>query len=230
MNVLENWGQGFTESLLSVWYGVLDFLPGFVGAIAIFILGWLLATLIEKLVEGIFKSFKVDTLLKSTGVEDVIERSGHTLNSGKFVGALIKWFVITVFLVASFNVLHLTDVNLFLNNVVLSYLPQVIIAVLVLMVAVVIADVVQKFVTASVRAAHIKSALLLGAIAKWAILIFAVLIAMDHLQIGAYIVNTVFMGIVAGAALAFGLSFGLGGRDVASKMLEKGVHTLSDKE
>ena len=230
MMFVENWGEVFTQSLQGIWFGIASFVPTLVIAVIIFAIGWVLAALIEKLVEGLFKTFKVDAALKSAGFEDVVERSGYKLNSGRFVGALVKWFVIVVFLIASFDILGLSQVNSFLNDVVLSYLPQVIVAVLVLMVAVMIADAVQKIVIASARAAHVKSASLLGALAKWAIWIFAILTALFHLGIAPGLIQTLFMGIVVAAAVAVGLAFGLGGKDVASRMLEKAIHAVSDKE
>ena len=138
--------------------------------------------------------------------------------------------VIVVFLMASFDVLGLTQVNEFLRNVVLSYLPQVIIAVLVLMVAVVIADAMQKIVLASAKAAHVRSAHLLGVITRWSIWIFAVLTALFQLGIAPSLIQTIVMGIVAGGALAIGLAFGLGGKEIAADIIEKTRHTLSDKE
>jgi hypothetical protein len=230
MNFVENWGAVFTQSLQGIWYGVVSYVPDIIIAVIVFAVGWILASLVEKLVEGIFKSFKIDVLLKNAGLEEVVERSGHKLNSGRFVGALIKWFVIVVFLVASFDILGLSEVNLFLKEVVLSYLPQVIISVLVLLVSVVIASVVEKLVIASSRAAQIKSATLLGAVAKWAIWIFAILTALIHLGIAPTLIQTLFMGIVVAAALASGIAFGLGGKEVAGKILEKTIHTISDKE
>ncbi len=230
MNFVENWGAVFTQSLQGIWFGVSGFVPNVLMAIIIFIIGLILASLIEKLIEGIFKSFKVDIALKSTGIEDVIERSGHKLNSGRFVGALVKWFIVVVFLIVSFDVLGLTQVNFFLNSVVLSYLPNVIVAVLVLMVSVVIADAVQKVITASAKAAHVKSASFLGNTAKWAIWIFAIFTALTHLGIAPALFGILLQGIVAGLALAAGLAFGLGGKEVAGRLLEKLVHTVSDKE
>lgn len=230
MNFVENWGAVFTQSLEGTWYGVISFVPNLVIAVIIFAIGWVLATLIERLVEGLFKTFKVDAALKSAGIEDVVERSGHKLNSGLFVGALVRWFVIVVFLIASFDVLGLDQVNAFLRDIVLSYLPQVIVAVLVLMVAVVIADAMQKIITASARAAHVKSAVLLGKIAKWAIWVFAILTALFHLGIAPALIQTLFMGIVVAFALATGLAFGLGGKEVAGRILEKTVHAVTDKE
>lgn len=230
MNFVENWGEVFTQSLQGIWLGVASFVPTFVIAVIIFAIGWILASIVEKLIEGLFKTLKVDSALKSAGMEDVVDRSGYKLNSGRFVGSLVKWFVIVVFLIASFDILGLSQVNSFLNDVVLSYLPQVIVAVLVLMVSVVIADAVKKIVIASARAAHVKSAVLLGTIAKWAIWIFAILTALFHLGIAPALIQTLFMGIVVAAALASGLAFGLGGKEVAGRMLEKTIHAVSDKE
>lgn len=230
MNFVANWGEVFTQSLQGIWFGIANFVPTLIVAIIIFAIGWVLASLIEKLIEGLFKTLKIDSALKSAGLEDVVKRSGYNLNSGRFIGSLIKWFVIVVFLIASFDILGLTQVNSFLKDVVLSYLPQVIIAVLVLMVSVVIAEAVQKLVIASARAAHVKSAILLGTIAKWAIWIFALLTALYHLGIAPALIQTIVMGIVVAAALAIGLAFGLGGKEVAGRMLEKTIHTVSDKE
>lgn len=217
------------DSIIATWQGVINFIPSLIGAVIIFAIGWLVAVLIEKIIESLFKSIKVDSLLRSAGFEEVMKRTGHPLNSGKFVGSLVKWFVIVVFLVASFDILHLTQVNQFLQGVVLGYLPQVIIAVLVLMVAVVIADAMQKIVAASARAAHVKSAHLLGVVTKWAIWIFAILTALITLNVAAYLIQMIVTAVFAGAALGIGLAFGLGGKDQAARIIEKTVHTF-DKQ
>lgn len=229
MMFIENWGDVFARSLQGVWYGVASFVPNLVIAIIIFAIGWVLAALVEKLVETVFKSLKIDAALKSAGLEDVVKRAGHNLNSGLFVGSLVKWFVVVVFLIASFDVLGLSQVTAFLGDVV-GYLPQVIIAVLILMVAVIIANAMQKIVVASSRAAHVKSAELLGRITKWSIWIFAVLTALFNLGIAAGLIQTIVMAVFAGAALALGLAFGLGGKDSAQRILEKTLHNVMEKE
>lgn len=225
MTLIENWGEVFTRSLQDLWYGVASFVPNLILALVIFAIGWVLALLIEKLVESLFKALKVDAALKSAGMEDVVKRAGHNLNSGLFVGAFVKWFIIIVFLMASFDVLKLNQVNGFLRDVV-NYLPTVIVAILILMVAVVVANAMQKLVVASARAANIKSAELLGRITKWAIWIFAILTALFNLGIAPALIQTVVMAVFAGLALAIGLAFGLGGKDAAQKMIEKTTHKL----
>lgn len=229
MMFIQNWGDVFAQSLQSVWYGVASFVPNLVIAIVIFAIGWVLAALIEKLVENILKGVKLDAALKSAGFEDVMKRAGHNLNSGRFVGVLVKWFVIVVFLMASFDVLGLTQVNEFLRQVV-NYLPQVIVAVFILMVAVVIANTMQKVVIASSKAGHIKSAELMGRVTKWSIWIFAVLTALITLGIAPALIQMIVTAIFAGAALAIGLAFGLGGKDVAGRWIEKTSEHIFDRE
>ncbi|HTK33409.1 MAG TPA: hypothetical protein VL335_02605 [Candidatus Paceibacterota bacterium] len=229
MMFIQSWGDVFTHSLQGVWYGVASFVPMLIVALIIFAIGWVLAALIEKVVEGLFKALKVDAALKSAGLEDVVKRSGYNLNSGLFVGALVKWFIIIVFLMASFGILGLDQVNSFLGQVV-NYIPQVIVAVLILMVAVVVAGVLQKIVVASAKAGHVKSAELLGRVTKWSIWIFAILTALITLGIAPGLIQMILTAIFAGAALAIGLAFGLGGKDVAARIIEKTAHSVMEKE
>jgi hypothetical protein len=229
MMYIENWGDAVTSAILNVGTGVLNFIPKLFIALVIFAIGWVLAVLIERLVESVFKAIKVDSLLKSAGLEDVVKRAGYTLNSGLFVGALVKWYVIVVFLIASFDLLDLGQVNNFLQQV-LNYLPQVIVAVLILMVAVIVGNAMHRIVVASARAGHVRSAELLGRVTKWSIWIFALLAALYNLGVAPALIQTVVMAVFAGAALALGLAFGLGGKEVAQKLIERTASNVLERE
>jgi hypothetical protein len=135
-----------------------------------------------------------------------------------------------VFLVASLDVLGLSQVNQFLQNVVLSYLPKVIVAMFILLVAVVIAEAMQKIVIGSARAANIKSANFLGAATKWAIWIFAILTTMIQLGIAVSFIQTLFTGVIIAFSLAIGLSFGLGGQEAAAGYIEKIRREIADRK
>lgn len=229
MNYIQNWGDVFTDSLQNVWTGVANFVPNLVVAIIIFAIGWVLAALVERLVDSILKALKLDSGLRSAGLEDVVKRAGHNLNSGMFVGVLCKWFVIVVFLMAAFDVLGLQQVNEFLRDVV-SYLPKVIVAVLILLIAGVVAQAMQKVVVASAKAGHLHVAELAGRVTKWAIWIFAILAALYTLGVAPGIIQTLVTAVLAGGALAFGLAFGLGGKDAASKVIDETSRVIMRKD
>ncbi len=219
--MLELWSTGLRESFSNLSQGVISFIPNFVVAVVIFVIGWAIGSLLGQVVSQIIKSLKVDNLLKSAKVDEVLHRAGINLDSGRFLGDLVEWFVIIVFLVASLDVLGLTQVTTFLNQVVLLYLPQVIVAVLILLVAVVIASAMQRAVVGAAMAAGVRSANFLGTVTKWSIWIFAVLMALFQLGIAAPFVQTLFTGFIVALSLAFGLSFGLGGQQAAAGFIEK---------
>ena len=228
--VLNTWSDVIVASFQNLWFGVINYIPNIVIAIIVFVIGWAVGAFVGKLVEQLFKAIRVDIALRKAGVEEILNKGGLVLNSGKFVGALIKWFVVVVFLIAAFNVLGLVQVTMFLEQVVLGYLPNVIVAVLILLVAVVIAETIQKIVSSSARAAGVRQSNLLGSIAKWAIWIFAILTALFQLGIAAPFIQTIFTGAVVAISLALGLSFGLGGQDAAASYIEKVKGEISDRK
>ncbi len=215
------WAQAVSQSFQNLFYGLVAFIPNLVVAIVILIVGWLIGIGLGRVVAQIINALRVDQALKSTGIERVLSRAGFELSSGKFLGALIKWFFIIVFLVASLDVLHLTTVNLFLTDVVLGYLPQVIVAVLILLVSAVIAEAAERIVTGSAKAASLHAAGFLGKVARYAIWIFALLAALAQLNVATAFVETLFQGIVIAISLAVGLAFGLGGQTAAARYLER---------
>ena len=226
--VLTTWADVLSQSFQNLFYGLVAFVPNLIMAIVIFIVGWLVGVGVGRVVAQIVNALRIDQALKATGLEQVLSRAGFTLSSGKFVGFLVQWFFIIVFLVASLDVLHLTTVNLFLSDVVLGYLPQVIIAVLILLVAAVIADAVRRLVEGSAKAASLHASGFLGKVAQYSIWAFAILAALAQLNVATAFVQTFFTGIVIAVSLAVGLAFGLGGQKAAERYLEKLSAELKD--
>ena len=208
-------------SFNDVWFTIVQFVPAILAAAIIFVIGWIIGMILARVIEQVVDVLRIDDALKSAGVTEAVKDAGFSLNAGRLLGALVKWFVIVVFLVASLEVLGLVRVTTFLQQVVLLYLPQVIVAVLIIILAAIVADIVRNIVTGSARAAGVKQAAMAGAIAKWAIWIFAVLAALNQLGVAAAFWQTLFTGIVVALSLAFGLAFGLGGKEAAARSIER---------
>jgi small-conductance mechanosensitive channel len=218
--VFTTWADVLSRSFQNLFSGVVQFIPNLIVAIVIFIVGWLIGVGVGRVVKQVVDALRVDHALRATGIERVLSRAGFQLSAGKFLGFLVEWFFIIVFLVAALDVLQLTTVNLFISQVVLGYLPQVIVAVLILLVAAVIAEAAERVVSGSARAAQLSSAGLIGKITRYAIWIFAILAALAQLQVATVFVQTLFTGVVIALSLALGLAFGLGGQASASRYLE----------
>lgn len=212
------WGDAIVASLQQVWVSVANFLPSLIGAVVIFIVGWFVAVALGKLVEQLVRVARVDHLLSRLEFEKALEKAGWRLNSGAFVGGLVRWFLIVAFLLTSVNILGLTQVSDFLRDVLL-YIPNVVVAALILVIAALVADAVEKLVRGAVEATGHKSSLA-GVVARWSIWVFAVVAVMLQLGIAVALVQTLVTGLVAALALAFGIAFGLGGKDAAARFIE----------
>jgi len=228
MNVV-TWGDVLSASLKNVWLGIANFIPTLLSAIIIAAVGWIIGAIFFRLVDSLIKFAKIDNALRTAGFEKVVEKAGVKLDTGYFLGKLVEWFFIIVFLVAAFDVLGLKQVTAFLSGVVLGYLPQVMVAVIIILIAAIVAEAAQKVVVGAAKTAGLKSVNFAGNITKWAIWIFAILAAVMQLGIAVSFINTLFTGIVIAASLAIGLSFGLGGQDAAAKYIEKVKGDVSDR-
>lgn len=229
MPIISDWGVQLSSAFTGIGVEVLQFLPKLLLAIVIFIAGWVVGSVLAEVVSKIVKTIKVDAVLESAGARGLLSKAGFTLNTGAFLGGLVKWFIIIVFLVAALDVLKLEAVNAFLTNVVLGYLPQVFVATLILIVAAVLADVTQRVVEGGARALESRSSGLVGGVARWAIWIVAILAALNQLGIAGGMMQTLFTGLVAMLAIAGGLAFGLGGKDAAARYIEKLRSDISNR-
>ncbi len=227
--VLETWSEVLATSFQDLWLGIIAFLPKLLLSVIIFCIGWVIALTLDKVVARVIRIFRVDKALQGLGIEKYLGRGGFRLDSGAFIGGLVKWFFIIAFLVAAIDVLGLNQVNIFLREI-LIYLPNVIIAALILVAAALIANATHRLVSGSARGAGLPSAGFLGGIAKWAIWIFAILAALYQLGIAGPFVQTLFTGFIAMIVIAGGLAFGLGGKDVAARYLEKLREDISNHQ
>lgn len=215
-----NWLDILTSSFQASGAAVVGFVPNIIGALIVFIIGWIIAVGLGKLVKQVVDAIKVDQVLEKMGVKEVLEKADLRLDSGAFVGALVRWFLIIVFLLAVTEILRLPEVTGFLRDVLL-YVPNIIIAVVIMLAAVLLANVSHRIVKASVSAAGLASADFLATLTRWAIFVFAFLAALIQLGIAPALINTLITGLIAMLAIAGGLAFGLGGKEYASQLIEK---------
>lgn len=228
--LIQTWGEVFTTSLQALWVGFISFVPNLIIAIIIFIIGWVIASVVDKAIRQVMNAIKIDRFFQSAGLERVFNKAGWNFSTGAIIGTIVKWFIIVLFLITALDLLKLTQVTQFLREVVLNYLPQVIVAALILIVATVVADFIRKLVTGSAKAANVHSARMLGSISYYAIWIFALIIALSQLGVAPQFMQILFTGIIAMLAIAGGLAFGLGGKEAAARGIEKVRGDMSSRE
>jgi hypothetical protein len=227
--IIQNWVDIVVSSLQRLWGDVLGFVPSLLGALIVLIVGLVVAMGIGSLIERIIGALKLDALLVRLGVESYFERGGLHLDSGRFLGRMVYWFIVVVFLLAASDILGFYSFSNFLNEV-LYYVPNVIVAVLIMLASMVLATFLRGLVRASVMGAKLHAAKFLGSLTWWAIVVFGLLTSLVQLGVAVSIINTVITGLIAMFALAGGLAFGLGGKEYAAHLLEKLRDTMDHRK
>lgn len=216
-----DWSDAIMRSLSGLWYQVADFIPNFIAALVVFFVGWAIAIAAGRLVERMLVVFRINQAFEYfKGLKAAVERAGLHLNVPLVIGEIVKWFLIVVTLLATTDILGLDAISEFLTSVLL-YIPNVVVAALIMIIAVALANVVYRAVAASIAAAGFTSSGVIAAISKWAIIIFAFLAALVQLNVAVPLIQTVVTAFFAMLALAGGLAFGLGGKELAARTLSK---------
>jgi hypothetical protein len=217
--VVTSWGDAVFLSLSNALNSFLAAIPLVIGALIIIVIGWIIAGVLARIVSELLRRAGADRLFAEHGGQVYGSRT-QTIKPSIVAGELVKWLVRLVFLVAAANVLGMPQVSELLNNILL-WIPNLIVAAIILLVAPLLARFVRGAIEVGAGQMGFTNAPLLGRIAEIAIIAFAVIIAINQIGIAANLVNTLFVGIVAALALAFGLAFGLGGREVASQLTQR---------
>ncbi len=203
-----------------LWYRLLDFLPQLVIALAVLILGWLLAKLARKAVIRFLKLIRVDVAAEKAGVENFLIQGDIKYTTVTILANVIYWFIMFAVILAVVNSLGLQGADELFSKIIL-YIPNVIIAILVLIFGTLFARFVRGATSAYLSNIGIEGADFVSKIAQWALIVFVISIALEQLSIGGQILISAFQLAFGALCLALALAFGLGGKEWAARILEK---------
>ncbi|MEX0878032.1 MAG: hypothetical protein WDZ40_04230 [Candidatus Spechtbacterales bacterium] len=215
----QTWTETFITSMQNLWVQFVGFVPTILGAFVVFVFGWFVASVLGNAITRLAKAAQVDKLFEQLGGMKHVRKAGLEWEVSSFLGGLVRWFFIIVAFFATIDLLGLTQLSAYIRDILL-YVPNVVVAALILLVAAVVAGFLEKLIKASMKATEMGPAKFVGTVVRWSIWIFAALAALSQLGIASALIEILFMGFVAMLAIAGGLAFGLGGKDVAHDMLE----------
>ncbi|WP_082686898.1 mechanosensitive ion channel [Bacillus sp. FJAT-27445] len=206
--------KGISTPAINMLNDVLTMIPNIIVAIVMVLVGIWIGKWVNSFVTGLLERAGFNGFLKGIGIG---KGTAPTLSLSKVVGTIAQVFIVLLFTVEALNLIGL-DFLVTLATGVIAYLPNVLAAVIILMVGLWLGSFVKKLLASMLQGPHYG---LLSSVAKYAVIAISVFMALDQLGVAASIVNAAFILTLGGLALAFGLSFGLGGREFAAKYLAR---------
>jgi len=225
--MIQDWYWATYNAIQDLWVGFLYFIPNFVGAVIVFVVGWFVASWVGIAVTQVLNWLRLNQVFAKGKWDEALEKARIKADVAGFIGQVCRWILVITFLSASVEVLGLVTFAALLTKVV-AWLPNVIVAVLMMVVAVIVADILEKVVVASLVKAKMKRTHLVSLAVKWSIYIFSLFAILMQLDVASLLVQTLFTGIVAILVIAGGLALGLGAKDVVKDLLEDLVRKLRD--
>ncbi len=208
------------EIINLVWENIAEIFPAIFGGILFLLFGFIIAGSLKKLAVAFLKRIRLNQVLKRLGLDNTLSKIDVRFNATNFFGDLVKWFFIFVFLMASSEIMGLTQFSQFLERVI-EYFPNIFIAFLIFVAATFIADFSRKIVIGTLEKERIVYSKFLGRLIHWGIWFFALLAVLYQLQITPSLILVVFIGMVAAVSISVGIAFGLGGKDLAARILKE---------
>jgi len=199
---------------------ITAFLPALIGAIVIFVAGWIIARLVRLAVVKLLKLVRFDKATEKTGVQEFLKKGEIVKAPSEIIGSLVYWFIMILVIIASLDALGLPIISELLDKI-FVYIPNVVAAIIVLVLGLLLGNLLSAVVRTAASNAGLKNADGLGQLSLYAIVFFSGAIALIQLGIGEEVVEAAFGLVVGTAALALALAFGLGGREVAAEYLKR---------
>ncbi len=215
--ILQGTAQGsFSEGLKASFGDVFgDMVPKVLLALAVIAVGYVVAKVLERIVDGLLRKIGLNRLLDRGGVLQAVERSGARINPTRLISGLVFWLVVFAVVLTAANMLGLSAVAAVVGNLV-AYIPSVITAIIIIVAGILLGQFVGGLIMTSIGGIH--GGKVLARAGQAGVIIIATFMALQELGIASDIVTTAFAILFGAIALALAIAFGLGNRDLAGEI------------
>jgi len=204
------------------------FLPNFLIGVVIIFAGWVICNIIKRIVVRVLRVCQFDTLADRAGIRQALERGGIKQTASELVGLLAFWFLFLIAIVTTLETLNLSGATDTLHTIYL-YIPKIVAALVTLILGLYFANFLESVTRTSCANAGLEQAASIGRAAYIGTVIFVVAGIFEILDIASEIVIWAFILVFGAVCLALSLAFGLGGREVAGRYLEKWLEKKKDE-
>ena len=210
------------DQLIELGSGLLDavvtWTPRLLMWLVIIVIVLVAAKIVERVVRKMLVKVRLDQLLEKFGFASVLQRLGLTQPASHVVARLIYWLFLFVFVQSAANALGIEPIS---NGIgaFIAYFPNLLAAVLILMIGSAAGQFAGQAAGNAAKNSGIEFASALGSVVSALILVIAGVMAVGQLKLDTDIIRIVTACVLASLALAFGLSFGLGTREITRNII-----------
>src|SRR4051812_11604291 len=192
------------------------FVPRLVGFLLILLIGYIIARVVKGVLTKVLQRVGLDHALHSGSTGQYVNKVAPDAKPSRTIGAIAFWFIFLGVISIAVSQLGIRALTTFVASIA-AYLPNVVAAIVIFVIAGVIAAAVGGLVARTMG--DTPTGKIVGSVVPVLVMAIATFMILNQLKIAPAIVTITYAALIGGVFLAMALAFGLGGRDVASRML-----------
>src|SRR5687767_13154504 len=192
------------------------FIPRLIGFLVILLIGYIIARVVKGVLQKLLGRVGIDRALHSGSTGSYVNRVAPDVKPSSLIGSLAFWFLFLGAIAIAVSQLGIAALDNFVAAIG-AYIPNIIAAVLIFVIAGVIAAAVGGLVARTMG--DTPTGKVVGSVVPVLVMAIATFMILNQLQIAPEIVTITYAALIGGVFLAMALAFGLGGREVAGRML-----------
>jgi hypothetical protein len=204
------------DSLQQGLDSLIGFLPKLLGFLIILFIGWLVAKVVKTALTKGLQKVGLDKALHSGHAGQYVDKVAPNSSPSGLIGTVAFWFIFLGALAIAVSQLGIPALNNFVASIG-AYLPNVVAAILIFVVAGAVAAAIGGLVARTMG--DTPTGKVVGSVVPVLVMAIATFMILNQLQIATEIVTITYAALIGGVFLAMALAFGLGGREVAGRML-----------
>lgn|GEM_PF-447034 len=212
------------EPTYKLWSIAVDYFPNIIAAIILIIIGFFISRVLSSVFEHIMKRIKLDFFTSKIGLNEILARTGFGKSPTKVLSVLLYWIIMLIFIVSATSALKLDFISQILEAFLIKFIPRIIAAIIIGFAGIILSKTIEDIVYNASVSNNLKAGKLFSKIISIVVLIFTSVLVIEQLGLDIKMlrssINILFASLGLGFALAVGISFGLGAKDIAKDFLE----------
>ena len=206
------------ELLKDLLAGFIAVIPNLFGALALFIIGLIVAKVVSKGLKKLLSSLGADKLAERLNEIEIVYNSNIRLVPSVLFSKIAYYFLLFIFAVAAADVLKMPAISSLMGDL-LNYVPILISALAVFIVGLLLSDFLKNIVKTACDSLGIPSAGLISNVVFYFLFLNVVMIALSQARIDTEFIQSNLSILFGGVVLAFAIGYGFASRNIIANFL-----------
>jgi hypothetical protein len=207
-----------TETLTKLWGQFVEVIPNIVGALTIFIIGFIIAKIASRVVTKLLEKIQVNKFGDKLAEIDIFEKANLKINLSKIFGKIIYYFLLLFFMVAATDVLNMPAISNLVTGM-FNLIPKLIVGFIILIFGILLADGIRGIVQTTLTSLGLPSAKMIASFLFYFLFINVIISAIAQAEINTAFLEQNISIVIGGGILAFAIGYGLASKDSVGNFL-----------